>query len=29
MKLLALENETTIINWNQESETLINETYQV
>ena len=29
MKLLAIEKETTSINWDEESETLINESYQV
>jgi len=29
MKLLAIEQETSAINWNEESETLINESYQV
>lgn len=29
MKLLAIENETSSINWDEETETLINESYQV
>jgi hypothetical protein len=29
MKLLAIEKETTPVNWNEETETLINESYQV
>ena len=29
MKLLAIEKETTNVNWNEETETLINESYQV
>jgi hypothetical protein len=29
MKLLAIEKETTSVNWNEENETLINESYQV
>jgi hypothetical protein len=29
MKLLAIEQETSAVNWNEESETLINESYQV
>lgn len=29
MKLLAIEQETSTVNWDQESETLINESYQV
>ena len=29
MKLLAIEKETSIVNWDEESETLINESYQV
>ena len=29
MKLLAIEKETTSVNWDEESETLINESYQV
>lgn len=29
MKLLAIEKETSVVNWDEESETLINESYQV
>lgn len=29
MKLLAIEQETSAVNWAEESETLINESYQV
>ena len=29
MKLLAIEKETNSVNWNEETETLINESYQV
>jgi hypothetical protein len=29
MKLLAIEKETTTVNWDEETETLINESYQV
>jgi hypothetical protein len=29
MKLLALEQETTSVNWDEETEVLINESYQV
>lgn len=29
MKLLAIEHETSSINWNEENEVLINESYQV
>lgn len=29
MKLLAIEKESTSVNWNEETETLINESYQV
>ena len=29
MKLLAIENETSTVNWDEESEILINESYQV
>lgn len=29
MKLLAIEKETNVVNWDEENETLINESYQV
>lgn len=29
MKLLAIENETSTVNWDEENEVLINESYQV